>query len=121
MTPDRFADRLDAATYGADDEVVGVFETDPGEEDSLWLSARLFRRLTAVSTAYELHTLPMLGGSDPVRLNQQTCQWLLDELAFVAERLNDPLAATTAQAIQDYVAVRARRPGWAGAVTFEGD
>jgi hypothetical protein len=46
---------------------------------------------------------------------------LLDELAFVAERLDDPLAASTAQAIQDYVAVRVRRPGWHGTVTFEGD
>lgn len=83
---DRFDDRLDAATY-EDDEVVGVFESDPGESDSLWLSERLFCRLTAVANGYELHTPPMLGGSDPVRLNQQRCQSLLDELAFVAERL----------------------------------
>jgi hypothetical protein len=121
VTPDRFADRLDAATYEHDDEVVGVFESDPKDEDSLWLSARLFRRLTGVATAYELHTLPMLGGSEPVRLNQQRCDSLLDELTFVAERLDDPLAASTAQAIADYVATRARRQGWDGAVTFEGD
>lgn len=119
VTAARFADRLDAATY-EDDEVVGVFENDPGEPDSLWLSERLFHRLTAVAKGYELHTLPMLGGSDPVRLNQQRCQSLLDELAFIAERLDDPLAAKTAQAIQDYVAVRVRRPGWAGVVTLEG-
>lgn len=120
MTPERFADRLDAATY-EHDEVVGVFEDDPGDAGSLWLSERLFRRLTEVASAYELHTLPMLGGPDPVRLNQQRCQSLLDELAFVAARLDDPLATTTAQAIQDYVAVRVRRPGWSGEVTFEGN
>jgi hypothetical protein len=79
VTPDRFADRLDAATY-EHDEVVGLFGADPTEDDSLWLSERLFRRLTAVASAYELHTLPMLGGLAPVRLNQQGCHSLLDEL-----------------------------------------
>lgn len=101
--------------------MVGIYEADPGEVDSLWLSERLFQRLTAVAGGYELHTLPMLGGSEPVRLDQARCQSLLDELVFVAERLDDPLAAPTAQAIQDYVAVRDRRPGWAGEVTFEGN
>jgi hypothetical protein len=35
VTPDRFADRLDTATHEHDDEVVGVFESDPKDEDSL--------------------------------------------------------------------------------------
>ncbi len=87
MTSDRFADRLDPATY-REDEVVGVYEDTPGD-------------------------------ADPVHLNQQRCISLLDELVFVAERLDDPAAATTAQAIQDYVAVRVRRPGWTGEVTFD--
>lgn len=121
MTPDRFADRLDPTTYEDDDGLVGVFESDPGEDDSLWISERLFRRLTAVATGYDLHTLPMLGGSDPVRLNEQRCQSLLDELAFVDDRLNDPIASSTVQAIQNYIATRVRRPGWVGAVTFEGE
>lgn len=118
---DRFADRLNSATYNDDDGTVGVFEADPGEDDSLWISERLFLRLTAVASGYELHTLPMLGGTDPVRLNRQRCQSLLDELSFVAERLNDPIASSTAQAIQDYIAVRVRCPLWNGEVTFEGD
>lgn len=121
MTRDRFADRLDAATYQDDDETVGVFEADPEEEDALWLSGRLFHRLTGVAAAYDLHTLPMLGGSEPVQLNRQRCESLLDELAFVAERLNDPLAITTAQTVADYVAVRTQRPVWDGSVTFEGE
>lgn len=120
MTSDRFADRLDPASYEAD-EVVGIYEQAPDDTDSLWLSERLVHRLATTATAYELHTLPMLQGPEPVRLNQQRCVSLLDELAFVAERLDDPLAATTAQAIQDYIAVRVRRPGWAGDVTFEGN
>ena len=121
VTLDRFDDRLDPATYSDDDGTVGVFESDPSEGDSLWISERLFRRLTAVASGYELHTLPMLGGSVPVRLNGQRCQSLLDELAFVLERLNDPIACTTAQSILDYIAIRVRRPSWNGEVTFEGD
>lgn len=121
VTPDRFADRLDPATYANDDGHVGVFESDPAEEDSLWISERLFQRLAAVATAYELHTLPMLGGSDPVTLSRARCESLLDELAFVADRLDDPLAASTAQGIQGYVAARIHRPLWDGAVTFEGE
>ena len=73
VTLDRFADRLDPATYDDDDGTVGVFESDRGDEDSLWISERLFRRLTSVASGYELHTLPMLGGSDPVRLNGKRC------------------------------------------------
>jgi hypothetical protein len=98
-----------------------MFESNPADHDSLWLSGRLFHRLTGVAAAYELHTLPMLGGSEPARLNRVRCESLLDELAFVADRLNDPLAVKTAQVIADYVAVRTRRPAWDGSVTFEGD
>jgi hypothetical protein len=118
---DRFADRFDPATYAEDDELVGVFEADPSEDDALWLSARLFRRLTGVASAYELHSLPLLDSSEPVRLNRVRCEDILDEIAFVAERLDDPLAVATAQIITDYLAARARRPTWDGTITFEGD
>jgi hypothetical protein len=121
VTRDRFADRLDASTYEDDDETVGVFESSPAEQDSLWLSGRLFHRLTGVAAAYALRTLPMLGGSESVRLDRLRCESLLDELAFVADRLNDPLAVKTAQVIADYVAIRTRRPARAGSVTFAGD
>jgi hypothetical protein len=121
VAQDPYADRLDASTYEDDDDTVGVFESSPDERDSLWLSGRLFHRLTGVATAYELHTLPMLGGTEAGRLNRARCETLLDELTFVAERLDDPLAVQTAQAISDYVAVRLRRPMWDGSITFEGD
>jgi hypothetical protein len=120
VTSDRFADRLDAATY-EHDEVVGVYETTPDDKDSLLLSERLVQRLARIAAAYELHTLPMIGGSDPAVLNRQRCQALVDELVFVAERLDDPVAITTAQTIQDYVAARLRRPGWSGDVTVDGN
>jgi len=118
---DRFADRLDPATYADDDEVVGVYESDPSEADALWLSARLFRRLTGVAQAYELHALPLLDDPDPVRLNRARCEAVLDEIAFVAERLDNQVAIGVAQSITDYLIVRTRRPAWDGTVTFEGD
>lgn len=121
MPQDRFADRLDPATYADDDEVVGVFEADPSEPDALWLSARLFRRLTGVAKAYDLHALPLLDAPDPVRLNKARCEAVIDEIAFVAERLDDPVAAGMAQSIADYLSARTRRPAWDGPVTFEGD
>ena len=121
MTGDRFLDRLDAATYVDDDETVGVWEVNAEDSDALWLSGRLFRRLTTVAAAYQLHTLPMLSGSESVTLDKVRCESLLDELAFVAERLNDDLAVTTAQAVANYVAERTRRPGWEGSVTIDGD
>jgi hypothetical protein len=121
VTPDRYADRLDAATYEDDDDTVGIFESSPEEPDSLWLSGRLFNRLTGVAAAYDLHTLPMLGGPEAEQLNRPRCESLLDELAFVADRLNDPLAVQTAQAISDYVATRLGRPEWSGSITVEGD
>ena len=46
---------------------------------------------------------------------------MLDELAFVADRLDDRVAIGTAQSITDYLTVRTRRPAWDGPVTFEGD
>lgn len=85
MRPDRFADRLDAEMFGSD-AVVGVFESEPSEADALWLSERLFARLVMVARAYELHTLPLLGGSNAVRLSRPQCESLFDELAFVADR-----------------------------------
>ena len=121
MSPDKFADRLAPETYQDDDEVVGVFENDPSAEDSLWLSARLFGRLVAIASGYELHTLPMLGGAGAVQLNDLRCESLLDELAFVAERVDDPLVTSTAQLIADYVGERLRCPNWKGNVTFEAE
>ena len=120
VATDRFADRFDPAVYG-DDPVVGVIERDPDEPDAQWLSERLFGRLTGVARAYELHTLPLLGGTEPVTLNRARCEALIDEVTFVAERLNDALVTEIAQAIADFLAARIRQPFWDGGVTFEGE
>ena len=118
---DRFADRLDPSTYAADPDTVAVFESGHADADALWLPARLFRRLTHVAAAYELHSLPLLGGPEPVELNRARCESVLDEVAFVAERLDDALAVSTAQSITGYLVARTRRATWDGTVTFEGD
>lgn len=118
---DRYADRLNPSTYENDDDTVGIFESDPDAPDSLWLSGRLFHRVTGVAVAYELHTLALLAGVDTDRLNRARCESLLDELAFVAVRLNDPLAVQIAQAVTDYIGQRLRQPMWDGSITFEGD
>jgi len=121
MLDDVFADRLEAATYENDDGMVGIFELSPSDPDAVWFSERLFWRLRNVAVAYELHTLPMLGGSEPVELNRPMCQSLLDELAFVSDRLNDPLAVGAARVIADYLVIRLRRPMWDSAITVEGE
>lgn len=120
MPDDRFADRLDASTY-AEDPVVGVYERGPGDADGLWVSERLFARLTAVAAGYELHTLPMLGRSDPINLNRVRCTSLLAEVAFVAERLDDPLIGALAQDLQRYITRRTNNPLWDGSITVEGE
>ena len=121
MTKDRYSDRLDPASYENDDGTVRIFEVSPDEPDSLWLSDRLFHRLTGVAVAYEFHTLASMRVSDDDRLNRARFESPLDELGFVAERPNDPLAAPTAQAISDYIAARLGRQMWDGLISFEGD
>ncbi|MET0915624.1 MAG: hypothetical protein ABWY81_05440 [Jiangellaceae bacterium] len=46
---------------------------------------------------------------------------MVDEVTFIAERLDDPVAAGAAQSITIYVAARLRRPSWDGTVTIDGD
>jgi hypothetical protein len=43
----------------------------------------------AVKTAYGLHTLPLLGGSDQARLNRPMIESLIEELDFIRALLSD--------------------------------
>lgn len=74
-----------------------------------------------VLPAYELHTLPLLGGSDPVTLSRPMCASVVDEMEFLIDRPNDPLVHEVAQAVTDFMTIRLRRPSWEGPVTVEGD
>lgn len=46
-------------------------------------------RSTDRRVASAFHTLPLLGGIESVTLNRPRCEALVDEVTFVAERLND--------------------------------
>jgi hypothetical protein len=118
---DRFADRLNPDTYAHDDDGVAVFEATPDEADALWLSARLFRRLTFIARGYELHALPLLDSPEPVVLNRPRCEAVVDEIEFVATVLDDRLTIELAQSLTDYLSERMRRPSWDGTVTVDVD
>ena len=97
---DRFADRFDPKRY-ADDPPVRVFLIESVvADDEFWISERLWRRIVAIASAYELHLLPILGWSDEPRfLNAQQCLGLLDELEFVATQVDDELLDTVIEGI----------------------
>jgi hypothetical protein len=54
-------------------------------------------------------------------LNRVRCEDVEKELAFVADRLNDPLVVQVAQAIADHLTSRIHNPVWQETVTFEGE
>ncbi|MFE9954652.1 hypothetical protein [Micromonospora sp. NPDC005299] len=83
-----YADRLDPQTY-ADDLVVAVYRDVPS--DGIWVPEQVFWRLVYVAKGYSLHLLPLLGGSDPVQLSRPMIQTFIDEVSFVADRLQDPV------------------------------
>lgn len=115
-----YADRLDTQRY-ADDPVVAVHGGDPAAEDTVWLPERLFARLTLVARAYELPVLPLLGGPDPVALGRALCESVVEEVEFVADRLDDPLLHRTARLLVDAAVARLRRPAWPGDLVVEGE
>jgi hypothetical protein len=89
-----FLDRLDALRY-AHDEGVSIATAEPGGEPSWALSIpeRLFSRAQQIASAYELHLLPTIDYNDRVRLVASQVETLSHELAFVRERIADPLLA----------------------------
>ncbi|MDQ3422670.1 MAG: hypothetical protein M3510_04630 [Actinomycetota bacterium] len=116
--PERYADRFDLRTY-TDDEPVGVFQR-PDDQDAVWLPERLFHRLVAVGSGYDLHLLPLLGGPEPVVLNRQQIQNLRDELALVRAVLAvDPLVTANVTELDDYLLGTLGRPD--ATVTVEGN
>jgi hypothetical protein len=89
-----FLDRLDASRY-AHDQGVSIGTAEPGGEPSWSLSIpeRLFSRAQQIAGAYELHLLPGIDYNGRVRLVTSQVETLSHELAFVRERIADPLLA----------------------------
>src|SRR4051812_43777915 len=87
-----FLDRLDASRY-AQDEGVLIGTADPGGEPNWALSIpeRLFSRAQQIASAYELHLLAAIDYNDRVRLVASQVETLSHELAFVRQRVADPL------------------------------
>lgn len=105
---DDLRDRLQAETY-ADDEPVHVFRPDQygPNEDGAWIPERIWHRLRALGSAYELHLLPLLDGTtDPVFLNPAQAEQFLDELRFVGELVDDPLVEAQVRALVSLAAER---------------
>ena len=98
----RYTDRFDAARYQYD-EPVGVF-TSADDAQAVWVPERLFLRLADTARAYELHLLPLLGGTEPIRLNTVQVQTLVDEFDFVAALLrDDPLVVEQVARLNRYL------------------
>lgn len=114
----RFDDRLDAERY-ADDPAfgVGLGEGTPGDQDSAWIPERLLARVVALGRAYELHLLPLIEEHEQVHFNSQQAESLAGEVAFVLERVDDPLLRDHGRRIAELVRRGARE---ATGVTFEG-
>jgi hypothetical protein len=87
-------DRLDVMRY-AHDEGVSIGTAEPGGEPNWAFSIpeRLFSRAQQIASAYELHLLPGIDYNARVRLATSQVETLSHELAFVRERIADPLLA----------------------------
>jgi hypothetical protein len=66
----------------------------------------------AVKTTYGLHTLPLLGGTDLMRLNRPMIESFIEELDFVRALLSDELAKhwTTITAVRSVSALGRAKP-----------
>lgn len=56
-----------------------------------WIPERLWERILDLGRAYRLHVLGLLEGQERFELNPPQIESLLDELQFLASRVNDDL------------------------------
>src|SRR5438477_2646333 len=82
----QFSDRFRSDSY-AEDEPVAISAN--GQAHSV--PERLFTRLQQIAGAYELHLLPSIDIYTRTVLDGERCEAFVDEVAFVAEVVNDPL------------------------------
>jgi hypothetical protein len=96
---DRFTDRLDPATYAAD-EPVGAGTSDD-YSDWVYVPDRLFDRVQHLARAYDLHVLPSLHPHRRNELNHDRITSLIEELEFLVEVVNDPALVAAIAVIRD--------------------
>src|SRR5262249_41167337 len=88
----RFADRLEEATYRSDESV--SFGVSREAEEPKWLvdlPERIFGRLQLLASAYELHVLPAIDPYAKTRLNAEQCRSLRGGLVFMPSLWSDEL------------------------------
>jgi len=115
--PEKFADRFDPATYAGDPPVLFRMGCDPRVEHvppvEAWVSDRLFHRLRHLGLAFEL---PLLGrlpaGTGKWFYPEQQIDALVDEVAFVSDRVDDPLLEVALASLTPLFRPRGR--SWCG-------
>ena len=105
---DRFADRLDPATY-AQDEPVGAGTSD---DYSGWVYVpdRLFERIQHLARAYDLHVLPGLDPYHRNELDHDRTTGLIEELEFLGDVVNDPPLLKAIEVLRNAASLAARNP-----------
>ncbi len=109
MSIDRFLDRFEVRTYEHDEPILLFLVESRGAEEDCSVPERLWHRLHAIASAYELHLLPVMGwSSDPCFLNATQCESLIDELEFVGAVVDDPVLHGV---VRDVVGLASRTRG----------
>jgi hypothetical protein len=104
----RYADRLDPQTY-SHEEPVALGMASEAPDTWLFVPETVFARLLALGRAYQLHLLgQVLRESQEARLNPLQCAELLDEIAFVAALVSDPVLAAWLPRVEARIAACAR-------------
>lgn len=104
----RYPDRFESARFENDEPIELRAVSEPIGSGQM-VPEGIFARLVLAGRAYDLHVLgSVLTWGQVCTINSLQCESLLDELAFVAELLNDPLVAGAVAEIEGTVARCAR-------------
>ena len=99
-----YADRFLATSYEGDEPVsLGLARPDA---DPIWevhVPESLSGRAQAISSAYNLHLLPVIDPYSRSQLTVEQCRTLANEIVFVGEVVNDELLRRHLSAILDLV------------------
>ena len=105
---DRFADRIDPATYAADEPVGAGMSGD--YSDWIYVAERLFDRMQHLARGYDLHVLSSLHPIRRNELDHDRTASLIEELEFLAEVANDPALFAAIAVLRDAASRALRDP-----------
>ena len=105
---ERFADRLDPATF-ASDEPVEFRTSSQAVGTGTFLPEGVLARVRSLGVAYDLHVLEnLITPYEAVELEWPQAESLLAEIEFLAEVVNDPVVSDAVTSISLVVAAAAR-------------